>query len=60
VLRIQSQELRQKRRQRAEENAMKLPVKLLFPLMFCIMPALFIVLIGPAAIRISSNGLFGN
>jgi tight adherence protein C len=60
VLRIQSQELRQKRRQRAEENAMKLPVKLLFPLMFCIMPALFVVLIGPAAIRISSNSLFGN
>lgn len=53
VLRVQSAELRMKRRQRAEERAMKLPVKVLFPLMLCILPTVFIVLLGPAAIRIT-------
>lgn len=55
VLRSQANVLRTKRRQRAEEKAMKVPVKLLFPLIFCILPSMFIVLIGPAAIRISQN-----
>ena len=52
TLRIQSGELRLKRRQQAEEQAMKLPVKILFPMVACILPVLFIVLLGPAAIRI--------
>jgi tight adherence protein C len=52
VLRSQSRELRQKRRQRAEETAQKVPVKLLFPMIFLVMPAMFIVLLGPGAIKI--------
>jgi tight adherence protein C len=54
VLRTQAQEMRLKRRQRAEEKAMQIPVKVIFPLILCILPTLFIVLLGPAVMDIVS------
>ena len=54
VLRTQAAEMRLKRRQRAEEKAMQIPVKVIFPLILCILPTLFIVLLGPAALDIAA------
>ena len=52
VLRVQSSEMRIRRRQRAEEQAMKVPIKVVFPLVFAILPVLFIVLLFPAVLGI--------
>jgi tight adherence protein C len=52
VLQVQSEQLRIERRQRAEEMAAKAPIKMLFPLVGCIFPAMFIVILGPAFIQI--------
>ena len=55
VLRVQSSEVRVKRRQRAEQKAQQVPVKITIPLIFCILPTLFIAVMGPAVINIMDN-----
>lgn len=56
VLRIQSEQMRVRRRQRAEEKAQQAPIKMLFPMVFLIFPAMFIVLLGPAGFQILRSG----
>jgi tight adherence protein C len=58
VLREQAGEMRLRRRQRAEEKAQKVSVKILFPLVGCLFPALFVIVMGPGAITIM-HALFG-
>ena len=59
VLKIQSERLRERRAQRAREAAQKAPIKMTFPLVLFIFPALFIVILGPAMIKIFSQNTFG-
>jgi tight adherence protein C len=58
VIRIQAQAMRIKRRQRAEEKAMKTPVKIMIPLVLCIFPSMFIVILGPAAIQMLESMIY--
>jgi tight adherence protein C len=59
VLRIQSDQMRVRRRQRAEEKAHQAPVKMLFPMVFLIFPAIWVVLLGPAILQVMSTNLSG-
>lgn len=60
VMRIQSEQMRMKRRQRAEEKARQAPVKIMIPLVFFIFPTILIVLLGPAMLQIRDSGALGS
>jgi tight adherence protein C len=58
VLRIQSEQMRVLRSQRAREQANTTPVKIIFPLVLFIFPAMFVIILGPAMIRVFAGGIF--
>jgi tight adherence protein C len=58
VLRIQSEQMRIKRRQRAEEKAQQAPIKMLIPMTFLIFPTILIVILGPAALILKDSPIF--
>jgi tight adherence protein C len=60
ALRTHAESSRTKRRQRAEEKAAKLGVKLLFPLVFCLFPAFYLVVLGPSVLRIFRQMIWAN
>jgi tight adherence protein C len=59
ILRIQSDQMRVRRRQRAEQKAHQAPIKMLFPMVFLIFPSIFIVLLGPAALLLMESNVLG-
>jgi tight adherence protein C len=59
VLRIQSEQMRIKRRQRAEKKAHEAPIKMLIPMAFLIFPSIYIVLLGPAVLQVLRSGVLG-
>lgn len=59
ILRVQSDQMRVKRRQRAQEKAQQAPVKMIFPLVFLVFPAIWVVLLGPAILILIDQGLVG-
>ncbi|PJF40980.1 MAG: type II secretion system F family protein [Chloroflexi bacterium] len=59
ILRVQSDQMRTKRRQRAQEKAQQAPVKMMIPMVLLIFPSLWIVLLGPAVIRLIDSGVLG-
>jgi tight adherence protein C len=59
ILRVQSDQMRIRRRQRAEEKAHQAPIKMLFPMVFLIFPAIWIVLLGPAVLIVKNSGVLG-
>lgn len=60
ILRIQSDQMRVKRRQRAQEKAQQAPVKMLIPMVFLIFPSIWIVLLGPSVVIVLESGALGN
>jgi tight adherence protein C len=60
ILRIQSDQMRVRRRQRAEQKAHQAPIKMLFPMVFLIFPSIFIVLLGPAILLLMESGVLGS